>query len=314
MTDEQDLRRPADPLARALHAARDAVGQAPDVARIKQRIDSALAGGAGSAGASSTLHAESAQTAHAGWLSAKWGSWTLFTAVGAAVITGVWWHAAQTSREPAPPRAAAVEAPSVTPGQAENTAPAEMAQASGAAARVRRDESQLRAARAPADAASVARARQKQPGTNTAPLHMPNVRPELPSADEQQVSEAPRGAANARTARGAQPREPNSDPEAEVALVSRAQQLIVSQPSAALARLAEHQIRFPHGVLAQERDTLRIDAERALGQSARAREHARAFIATYPDSPQARGLERWLAAQQSVASDHKSTPAPVLNP
>jgi hypothetical protein len=105
-----------------------------------------------------------------------------------------------------------------------------------------------------------------------------------------------------------------SDPDAEIALVTGAHGLLVRRPNEALTLLTEHERRFPHGLLAQERDTLRIDAERALGRRAQALEHARAFVAQFPDSPQARAIKRWLAAEDNVVSDHNPPRAPALTP
>lgn len=111
-----------------------------------------------------------------------------------------------------------------------------------------------------------------------------------------------------------QPQPTAADPGAEVALISRAQQQLRAQPAQALALLDEHAHRFPSGILAQERDALRIDAERALGQIERARAHAHAFVASYPDSQELRALQRWLASQPSAATDHKTVSEPVPTP
>jgi hypothetical protein len=87
-------------------------------------------------------------------------------------------------------------------------------------------------------------------------------------------------------------------PASEVELISRAQALLDSQPSAALAALREHEVAYPTGMLREEREVLRIDAEWALGRRVAALAHARAFLLSYPRSTQARRFERLL-------SDHK---------
>ena len=68
-----------------------------------------------------------------------------------------------------------------------------------------------------------------------------------------------------------------------------------AQPSAALRLLAEHAARFPDGLLAPERDVLRIEALRNLGRAAEAEQELRAFQARYPDSIH---LHRLLATQR----------------
>jgi hypothetical protein len=95
------------------------------------------------------------------------------------------------------------------------------------------------------------------------------------------------------------------DSATEIALITRAQSLLDLQPSAALTVLLEHEREFPRGILAEERDVLRVEAERALGRTPQAIAHAKAFCAQYPNSPQTRTLEHWLAAQISAATDHK---------
>ncbi|HTQ04351.1 MAG TPA: hypothetical protein VMI54_10860 [Polyangiaceae bacterium] len=51
---------------------------------------------------------------------------------------------------------------------------------------------------------------------------------------------------------------------------------------------------LPGGVLAQEREALRIEALLARGDRARAREEARRFLARHPESPHAQAVERAL--------------------
>jgi hypothetical protein len=104
------------------------------------------------------------------------------------------------------------------------------------------------------------------------------------------------------------------DPAAEIVLITRAQGLIERQPVAALAVLLEHAQRFPHGLLAEERDVLRFDAERTLGHSVQALADAQAFLQQHPGSTQARRIERWLAAQQNAATLHNLEPERLPNP
>lgn len=55
--------------------------------------------------------------------------------------------------------------------------------------------------------------------------------------------------------------------------------------AAALARVREHERRFPQGVLAEERSALRVFALCAAGDGAEARAAATAFVAASPRSP-----------------------------
>jgi hypothetical protein len=142
----------------------------------------------------------------------------------------------------------------------------------------------------------------------------PTRSPELRAPPARKTGATVRSSTDPATAQSVAGSVLRSDPDAEIALVTGAQSLMVRRPNEALALLTEHERRFPHGLLAQERDTLRIDAERALGRRARALEHARAFVAQFPDSPQARAIKRWLAAEDNAASDHNPLRAPVLTP
>ena len=87
------------------------------------------------------------------------------------------------------------------------------------------------------------------------------------------------------------------DPEGELVLLTRAQEKLEVAPAAALALLAEHEQRYPSGVLVQERELMRIDAERALGRSDSAVARARAFLTHYPRSPQRTRLQAWLSTR-----------------
>jgi len=87
------------------------------------------------------------------------------------------------------------------------------------------------------------------------------------------------------------------DPEGELALLTRAQEKLEVAPAAALALLVEHEQRYASGVLVQEREVMRIDAERALGRSESAAARARAFLARFPRSPQHTRLQTWLSTR-----------------
>jgi hypothetical protein len=84
---------------------------------------------------------------------------------------------------------------------------------------------------------------------------------------------------------------PSREPaEAELLLEARA--LARADPRAALGLLDVHAARFPKGVLAPEREVLAIEALRALGQAAAAKQRLEAFRARHPGSAHLRRLER----------------------
>ena len=261
-------------LKHALHAARDATGSAQDVERLRRRLDATLANGSAPAAASSVP-----QPAAAGLFS-KTSLWIVGAAVG---LGGSMFLLSQQPRAARsvvlPPAASAAQSVVV----AEQPVPRALP--------VGRDPS-------------------ASPESEPMPARGSQVQPSV----DQQVRRPTRIAGKVAPPQRSTSSEVAVDPAAEVELITRAQALVRAQPAQALALLLEHERGFAHGILVQERETLRIDAERALGQNARAREHARAFIAAFPTSPQTPGLKQWLAAQQSAATHHNPTSAPVLTP
>lgn len=76
--------------------------------------------------------------------------------------------------------------------------------------------------------------------------------------------------------------------ERESRLVAQARtQLRSGKPRECLNALAQVDSQFPQGWLQQERRALAIEARRALGQHAEARQLAGDFVSDYPDSPYA---------------------------
>ncbi len=82
----------------------------------------------------------------------------------------------------------------------------------------------------------------------------------------------------------------------EAGLLQRAERALAgNQPNAALSALAEHERRFPAGVLHEERQAARVLALCELGRTAEARALARAFVVKSPDSVLVPRLERSCA-------------------
>jgi hypothetical protein len=71
----------------------------------------------------------------------------------------------------------------------------------------------------------------------------------------------------------------------EIAVIEKIRRaLLADAPARALEHVRAHARRFPEGVLAQEREALRVVATCALGDAG-AEATAGAFIAAHPDSP-----------------------------
>jgi hypothetical protein len=78
----------------------------------------------------------------------------------------------------------------------------------------------------------------------------------------------------------------------EAALLRRAQSELGRDPRAALALTREHETRFRHGALGQEREVIAIEALRRLGEPAAAAARAAAFERRYHGSVHRPRLER----------------------
>jgi hypothetical protein len=81
------------------------------------------------------------------------------------------------------------------------------------------------------------------------------------------------------------PELPSAEPAPrEVDLLFAARKEMRRDPSAALRFLEQHAERFPHGMLAPEREVLAIEALRKLGRGAEAERRLARFRIEYPDS------------------------------
>jgi hypothetical protein len=82
-----------------------------------------------------------------------------------------------------------------------------------------------------------------------------------------------------------------ADGLSEPALLEQARRALASSPATALALTNQHAARFPHGVLAQEREVIAIEALRRLGRTAEAEQRAAAFAQAFPGSAHRRMVE-----------------------
>lgn len=82
----------------------------------------------------------------------------------------------------------------------------------------------------------------------------------------------------------------------ELQLIDEARQALHSSPARALALASQHERRFPHGSMAEERDVIRISALVGLGQIASARALASEFLRVNSGSAYARRVEAVLSS------------------
>jgi hypothetical protein len=78
----------------------------------------------------------------------------------------------------------------------------------------------------------------------------------------------------------------------EARLVAQARRALADDPARALALTEQVEREFPNGLLGEERRALEIRALAALGKSSEAKDAAKAFLAEYPDGPQAAAVRR----------------------
>jgi hypothetical protein len=121
--------------------------------------------------------------------------------------------------------------------------------------------------------------------------------PELPAISPPALR-APAKATKARvqTSEPARAVKSASDPVAELALLTPARKLLVTNPTRALQLSDEHAQRFPHGAFAEERAFLRIEALLRLGRRTDAEATALVFRRAYASSTYLERLDQLLAA------------------
>jgi hypothetical protein len=87
------------------------------------------------------------------------------------------------------------------------------------------------------------------------------------------------------------------DPSEELRLLTPARQLLATETTRALALADEHARRFPHGVFAEERAFLRIEALLRLSRRQAAEAEAQRFRHLHPQSTYLERLNQLLATQ-----------------
>ena len=178
------------------------------------------------------------------------------------------------------------------------------------------------AARASSTAATIDAPKPSVAGA-AAPIAVePVVSPELRAVPSEPVPSepAPQRASLTRRAPALAPAqaalaEPSGPPDrapdavAELALLRRALAALPAQPTLALELAEQHAREHVHGVFAQEREAIAIDASLALQRTAAAEARVRRFLAMYPRSPHAPRLRALLGRQDGAAiPTHEQAP------
>jgi hypothetical protein len=97
-------------------------------------------------------------------------------------------------------------------------------------------------------------------------------------------------------------------PESELALLRASQGALDSHPAGALELAEQHARDYPHGLFAQEREVLAIEALLKLKRKAAAVDRAARFMQSFPDSPHARRVRALLEHTPGQGTPGASTP------
>jgi hypothetical protein len=94
---------------------------------------------------------------------------------------------------------------------------------------------------------------------------------------------------------------PSPVPERELVLLQRSQSALDRDPSAALSLAEQHARDYPHGVFAQEREILAIEALLKLKQRPAALTRAEQFLRHHPESPHSTRVRALLERSRLLA-------------
>lgn len=125
------------------------------------------------------------------------------------------------------------------------------------------------------------------------------VHPEPPQSEPAAIATRP-AKRIARTVEEPVPSAPPASPEAELALLRRAQSALNRSASTALTLADEHAQLYPNGIFVQEREMLRIEAELTLGKRREALERAHVFAERFGSSTYRARIDRLLEAHRSL--------------
>jgi hypothetical protein len=88
----------------------------------------------------------------------------------------------------------------------------------------------------------------------------------------------------------------------ETSLLRSARHALATAPNRTLALTDEHLLRYPQGMLDQEREALAIEALVKLGRISEARTRAQTFERAYPDSPHRARIQHVLTRASGAAT------------
>jgi hypothetical protein len=151
---------------------------------------------------------------------------------------------------------------------------------------------------------------------HAAPVAAPTIAPEITSIPPRAVRSESAPASphshrvDLRAAHTAPATDEAPDSLAELALLKRAKADARSEPATALELVAEHERRFPHGVLVEEREVIAIEALIAAGERRAAEARATRFFARFPHSAHARRVHALLADEGAAQSGTSSSASP----
>lgn len=148
-------------------------------------------------------------------------------------------------------------------------------------------------AQRPAPIAAQQAVQRIEPPAIEQPLALP-VEPSLQAAPMEPIAAKAPARPVVPRPRADKPKEQSADPEAELALLGRAQALLDRDPDGALDVLGEHTRLYERGVFIEEREVLALEAESKLGHKALARARAERFMAKFPRSAHARRVRTLL--------------------
>jgi hypothetical protein len=130
----------------------------------------------------------------------------------------------------------------------------------------------------------------EDPVPDVAPSSEPPAAPTAQPAPQRQRKKVPQARPN--TEAGV---EHASDPVAELALLTRARRVLLTDPARTLELVSEHHALYPRGQFAEEREVIAVEALTRAGQADAARARGSAFFRAYPSSAHAVRMRELLS-------------------
>jgi hypothetical protein len=99
---------------------------------------------------------------------------------------------------------------------------------------------------------------------------------------------------------------PRPEPALELALLTRAQQALDMRPKQTMELVSEHERDYLHGIFAQEREMLAIEALLKLGKRDKALRRGQRFLRDYPESAHVRRVNNLMKQYPDQLGDDKT--------